>query len=448
MTALAPQSASLHADRLDEAAVGARKVRVLFVNDTARNGGPGRSLHAMLKFLDPALVHRAVVLPRDGAVASLLREDAVVDELHFVADLVENPVQPWRRPMERRDFAAPAALKTARVAANALRGARALARLSSLVRRGGFDLVYCNGTTANFAGAVVAAATGAPALWHVRYTSVPPAVGLLHARLARSDAVRRILCVSRAAASQFARCAAKVHVVHNALDLEAFDPSQVRGRLRAELGIGPDVVVVGSHGRVLRRKGYVEFVRAGRLALDRMDGAERSRVAFVVVGDTPQDFRPDHVEECKALAGELGLLGRFHMLGFRPDVRPFVADFDLAVVPSVYADPLPRAVIESMALAKPVVAFDVGGVSEMIEHGITGELVPFEPGRDGEGASAVAVERLAAALARHVRDPALRARQGAAGRRRVEREFDARVHARLIQREIVASSAPRGGRRR
>src|SRR5579883_324696 len=251
-----------------------------------------------------------------------------------------------------------------------------------------------------------------------------------------------------AAASQFARCAAKVHVVHNALDLEAFDPSQVRGRLRAELGIGPDVVVVGSHGRVLRRKGYVEFVRAGRLALDRMDGAERSRVAFVVVGDTPQDFRPDHVEECKALAGELGLLGRFHMLGFRPDVRPFVADFDLAVVPSVYADPLPRAVIESMALAKPVVAFDVGGVSEMIEHGITGELVPFEPGRDGEGASAVAVERLAAALARHVRDPALRARQGAAGRRRVEREFDARVHARLIQREIVASSAPRGGRRR
>ncbi|HEY5241502.1 MAG TPA: hypothetical protein VIJ22_08560, partial [Polyangiaceae bacterium] len=58
-------------------------VRVLFINDTARNGGPGRSLHSILRFLDPAVVHRAVVLPRDGAIAELLARDAVADELIF-----------------------------------------------------------------------------------------------------------------------------------------------------------------------------------------------------------------------------------------------------------------------------------------------------------------------------------------------------------------------------
>jgi glycosyltransferase involved in cell wall biosynthesis len=432
-----------------------RTVRVLFINDTARNGGPGRSLHSILKFLDPAVVHRAVVLPRDGVIAELLSADGVVDELHFVPNLVENLVEPWRRPMERRDFDAPAAVRVARLAGNVLKGAGAVVRLSRLVRRGAFDLVYCNGSSADFAGGALAAISGVPALWHVRYTSVAPAVAGLHRRLSAGNGVRRIVCVSRAAAALFAHCPHKVTVVHNALDVGAFDPVRVRGTLRAELGLGPDVVIFGSHGRVLRRKGYLEMVRAARMVLDRMPQPERGRVAFVVVGDTPEDFRPDHVEQCRALATELGVRAQFHLLGFRVDVRPLVADFDVAVVPSVYPDPLPRAVIESMALGKPVIAFDVGGVVEMLDDGITGELVHFEPEVGGagagarsapEGASAVAVQRLADAMLRYARDGDLRTRQGRAGRERVERDFDARVHARRIQNEIVVASGLALGR--
>src|SRR6185436_4957344 len=48
-----------------------RKVRVLFINDTARNGGPGRSLFYILRFLEPSIVHRAVVLPRPGVISEL-----------------------------------------------------------------------------------------------------------------------------------------------------------------------------------------------------------------------------------------------------------------------------------------------------------------------------------------------------------------------------------------
>src|SRR5579864_796269 len=95
--------------------VPSRKVRVLFINDTARNGGPGRSLHSILKFLDPAVVHRAVVLPRSGAIADLLSRDRVTEELHFEPNLVENPIEPWNRAMERSDFDAPLARKGLRL---------------------------------------------------------------------------------------------------------------------------------------------------------------------------------------------------------------------------------------------------------------------------------------------------------------------------------------------
>jgi glycosyltransferase involved in cell wall biosynthesis len=418
-----------------------RRVRVLFINDTARNGGPGRSLHSILKFLDPAAVHRAVVLPREGAIGTLLSADDVIDDLHLVPDFVENPIEPWGRPIERRDYDAPVALKAVRLAGNVLKATRALARLSSLVRRGRYDLIYCNGTSANFAGGALAMMTGVPALWHARYTSVPSAVAGLHARLSAGAGVRRILCVSRAVAALFDHCERKVSVVHNAVDVGSFDPMRVRGALRSELRLGREVVIFGSHGRVLRRKGYVEMVRAARIALDRMSESERERVAFAVVGDTPEDFRPDHVAECRALAVSLGIDKRFAMLGFRQDVRPFVADFDVAVVPSVYPDPLPRAVMESMALSKPVIAFDVGGVVEMLETGIAGELVRFERAGVGEeGASERAVEALAEAMLRYARDPELRARHGRAARDRIERDFDARVHARRIQDEIVKAA--------
>ena len=418
-----------------------RPVRVLFVNDTARNGGPGRSLHSILKFIDPDVVRRIVVLPRPGAIADLLAGDGVAEEIRFEPNLVENPIEPWGRAMERRDFDAPAAVKAARLAGNAVKAGRAIARLATVLRRERFDLVYCNGTNADFAGGLLAGMTSVPALWHVRYTSLPKAVQGVHRRLSSSAGVRRIVCVSRAAAALFPHCSDKVRVIHNALDVGDFDPASVVPTLRADLGLPAGAVVFGSHGRVLRRKGYIEMVRAARLALDRLPESERAGVFFVVVGDTPEDFRPDHVAECRALAVELGLTSRFRMLGFQADVRPLVADFDVAVVPSVYADPLPRSVIESMALGKPVIAFDVGGVVEMLEHDATGELVHFEPSPDAaETADAASIDRLADAFVRYARDPAMRERQGVAARARILRDFDARAHGRRIQDEIVAAA--------
>ena len=82
-------------------------VRALFLNDTSRNGGPGRTLFYILKFLDPALIRRTVIVPRQGVVSDLLTAGKVVDELHYLPNLVENVVEPWSRAMDRADFDAP-----------------------------------------------------------------------------------------------------------------------------------------------------------------------------------------------------------------------------------------------------------------------------------------------------------------------------------------------------
>ncbi len=405
-----------------------RKARVLFVNDTARNGGPGRSLFYILKFLDPEVIHRAVVLPREGVISELYASSGVTEELFFEPNLVENPVEPWTRAIEREDFDAPLPIRAARLVGNVGRGAFGIARLTRMLRAGEYDLVYCNGTNACFAGGALARTSGVPALWHVRYTSVPPALERVHAGLAASRGVRSIVCVSKASAALFPHCPEKVKVIHNALDVEEFAPRAAVPRLRQELGLAPGTVVFGSQGRILPRKGYPEMVRAAKLMLDELDEDDRARVHFAVLGDTPADMRPDHLEECRALVRELGIEERFTFMGFQIDVKPYVADFDVAVVPSVYADPLPRAVIESMAMGKPVVAFDVGGVAEMLRHGEDGALVRGSPPD---------VPGLAREMLRYARDPGLRARHGEAARQRILRDFDSRAQARRIQDEIL-----------
>ncbi|HEY2516878.1 MAG TPA: glycosyltransferase [Polyangiaceae bacterium] len=413
-----------------------RPLRALFLNDTARNGGPGRTLYCVLKYLDPAEVFRSVVVPRPGVVSELLEQGRVVEELRFDPLLVENPIAPWRREMVRADYDAALPLRAIRTVGNVARGTSCVLELAKRVRREQFDVLFCNGTTANFFGGLVAALTGVPTIWHVFYTEVAPALAPIHARLSAREEVRAIICVSKPTAVQFANVENKVRLIHDAIDAGEYTPGGAAGVLRGELGLGSDVVVFGSQGRILRRKGYVEMVHAAEATLRLLTAEEQTRCRFVVLGDTPADMKEDHLAECRALVRERRLESFVHFLGYRPDVRPYVVDFDVAVVPSVYPDPLPRSVMEAMAIAKPVLAFDVGGIGEMVEDGVSGALVRGAPPD---------VEGMAQACVAYVRDPERRKRQGAAARATIERDYDARAHSRLILEELAKATAWRRG---
>lgn len=409
----------------------ARALRVLFINDTSRNGGPGQTLVTILKFLDASRVHRTVILPHEGVVSERIAACNAAETILIEPDLIENLFQPLSREMKRADFEVAKIRKFLRAAGNIGRALRWLNRLAVRVRKERFDVVFCNGTTANFIGGYLAWAVGVPVVWHVLYSAIPAFQRPLHLKLASQERVRALICVSRATTPQFGRLSDKITVVPDAVNLDEFDRNMFTPALRRELGVDENTVIFGSFGRVLPRKGFVELINAARMTVDRLSAAERKRCRFVVIGDTPRDVEDDHLEECRTLVQQLGLSDLVCFIGFRPDIRPYASDFDVAVVPSIYEDPLPRAVMESMALAKPVVAFDRGGIGDMITDGVEGRLVDGAPPN---------IEAMAAACLTYFRDPVLRRRHGDAARARVEQSFEARAHARVIEQMLVRAA--------
>jgi glycosyltransferase involved in cell wall biosynthesis len=116
-------------------------------------------------------------------------------------------------------------------------------------------------------------------------------------------------------------------------------------------------------------------------------------------------------EVLEALAVELGIADRVVFTGRRDDVPAVTAALDVAVLPS-YREALGLSVLEAMALSRPVVASEVGGIPEMIEDGITGLLVPpHDPAA------------LAAAIVRLLRDHPLADTLGRAGHDLVHDRF-------------------------
>ena len=124
-----------------------------------------------------------------------------------------------------------------------------------------------------------------------------------------------------------------------------------------------------------------------------------------LVGDGPTEAAN------QALARRLGIAGRVRFLGYQPDVAATLARAQIFALAS-RSEAFPRSVLEAMRAGLPVVASDAGGVSEAVENGITGALVP----RRDAAAFAEALRRL-------ILDPASRQRQGAAARARYESHF-------------------------
>ena len=199
----------------------------------------------------------------------------------------------------------------------------------------------------------------------------------------------------------------RLTVIGNGVDLRRFDPARVDGgartRLRESLGIAPSTVVIGLVGRLVWEKGYAEVFDAAR-RLDDLD------CVFVVVG--PEE--PDKAGAVGVEARRSAELAGVRFLGARDDVDELYTAFDLYALAS-HREGFPRSAMEASAMGLPVVATDIRGCRQVVDHGVTGCLVP-----SGSG------EELAAALATLVHDPALRQRQGAAARRKALAEFDDR----------------------
>ena len=198
--------------------------------------------------------------------------------------------------------------------------------------------------------------------------------------------------------------------VRNGRDPSVFHPDPLaRARLRADLGVPEDRIVIVTVSRLVRHKGYPELAAA------------MHEVAYADLWVVGERLLSDRGEDMLTLLRDAGLGERLRLLGYRTDVAAILAAADIFVLPSHF-EGLPMSVIEAMLTGLPVVATNIRGPREQIVPGVTGLLVP-----------PATIDPLAEALCRLVADPEARAAMGAAGRARALDVYDeAKVLARTM----------------
>ena len=292
----------------------------------------------------------------------------------------------------------------------------------------GFPLVHVNKTAPRNSLPVLVAArrAGAEHLVTTEHIVRPPVSHYPFGRAVLTSLVRRtnrlvdrIIVVSDNSRECYLRsyrpASGKVVTIHNGIDLAPFDDPRPRDETRAELGLSESDVVAIVVGRLTAGKGHETLLDAAPGSLGRAPD-----LRFVLVGNGPLE------DEIRAAVKERGLEERVLFTGFRSDVPDILSAADMFVLPS-HGESFPLTVLEAMAARLPVVATDVGGVAEAVDHENTGIVVP-----------AAAPGPLADALTRLGADGELRYEMGMKGRERVEQRFDERRAIAAVQ-DLYAS---------
>jgi glycosyltransferase involved in cell wall biosynthesis len=211
----------------------------------------------------------------------------------------------------------------------------------------------------------------------------------------------------------------RVGLCYHGIALDRFPPSPAR-RSQTDGTDPANPVVLLSVGRAVAKKGYDDLLAA--LALLPQELAWR----MIHVGGGVQS------DGLKQEAARRGLAERIEWRGARPQPEVVAAyrDADLFVLAAKIApdgdrDGLPNVLVEAQSQGLPCISTELSGIPELIEHGVTGILVPPADR-----------EALAGALIRLIGDPALRARLGAAGEARIRSAFDAETAVEALARRF------------
>ena len=220
--------------------------------------------------------------------------------------------------------------------------------------------------------------------WLSRWKYLYPGVQYL----AVSEAVRQVLIASGVPARL-------VQTVHSGIDLRRFVAVQA-----APLMFPAGTRIIGTVGHLAGHKGHRYLLEATAIL-----ARQEPQLGVVIAGDGTMRA------QLEAQAAALGITAHICFTGFRHDILALMQNFEIFVFPS-YLEGLGTAVLDAMALGKPVVATQAGGIPEVVQHGVTGLLVPP---RDPHA--------LADALGYLLQHPEQGETFGAAGRKRVEQHF-------------------------
>ena len=347
---------------------------ILFIHGITEIGGAERELLLILEQLQTQGYGLVVVCPERGFLGEEL--DRLAIEMRCV------PLPPWRKI-----FAYP-------------RRPLAIRRLREVIAEVRPALIHINDIWWVPQALRASFGLGIPIVAHVRAQIEPPKV----ARYGL-DQVDAVLPVSRHVRQSLEAGGVRderLWTVYSGLDMTRVPQKQDGREGGRRFDIPVDALVVGTLANLFPRKGYEMILQALPKIL-----AACPNVHYLIVGDGDAAYE----KTLRALVRTLGLERTVHFAGFQEDVYPWLAAMDIYVHPALM-EGFGIAVLEAMAMEKPVVASRVGGIPEVVQDGVTGFLVPPED-----------PEALALALLRLLQEPYTRQCMGRAGRERVEAHF-------------------------
>ena len=296
----------------------------------------------------------------------------------------------------------------------------ALRAIYRKLRQGEYDIVHSHISKAGILGRLAGRCAGVPVLVHTYHGRVEEVhSGSLKSRLflaCERMAARwtdLLVAVSRETARQCADsgigAASQYRVIHNGIDLEPFFDFYANDELLFESQGSP---LIGAVGSLTPEKGLEGLLEAASMLRERYP-----QLQVAIVGDGI--LRPRLQERAR----QLGIQDSVHFTGIVDDVRDWLANFDLLVMPSL-SEGFPTVLLEAMAMGCPVVASCVGGIPEVVVDGEHGLLI--EPGDAGV---------LAKAIDALLKDEGRRRTMGEKGRGHVAREFGLEKMLRRLEQE-------------
>jgi glycosyltransferase involved in cell wall biosynthesis len=296
---------------------------------------------------------------------------------------------------------------------NVLAIASATFRLYGLLRRERFDIVQAHTSAGGLIARLAGWAARVPVvLWTVHGLGAHPGhPGLRRALIKRVEAfldrlTDHYVVVSPHLLEEGVRNRAfpgsKVTVIPNGLKLDHGSMGPDAAAKKRELGIPEGCAIIGTVTRLEPQKAIDEFLHACAPV-----AAKFPDLVILIAGDGPLSL------ELKALAASLGLTRWVRFLGWRTDAVDLLGIMDVFCMTSRW-EGCPMVLLEAMAVRRPVVATNIGGIREIVVHGQTGWLVePRKP------------EAMADRIVSLLENVEERERMGRAARRRVEKDFSA-----------------------
>jgi len=389
---------------------------VLFLSGRSDIAGGEVYLLSVMRHLDRRRFHPIVILPSDGSFRVKLESvgvEALVLEANF--DRLNGPAERfgYLKHMAER-----------------------VTRLGEIIRQKQVRLIHSNSNKI-WDGALAARLHGIHHI-HVAHIEYLPSLPIYHRFPLRMESVATLMgeLSSRtiAVSDHVARTlipsvpAEAVSVIYNGVEIEPYDQAlaDAHGKLRAELGVASEIVLITAVGRLHPDKGFDYLVEAAGRIL-----ARTRNTRFLIVGQTDDQKFAD---ELRQRTQSLGIADQFIFLGYRQDVPEILAESEIFVLSS-RTEGGPYVLLEAMACECAPVSTRCGGIVEQaIVDGESGYLV-----NNGD------VNGLADKILRLINDPDSRKRMASAARRRVRERFEASVGVQKLMTvydEVLAGPRP------